>query len=165
MAKEEKFNTTYKDYKAGVNGRLNFNKISGDTPLPYLVEIQTDSYKWFLEKGINEVLAEVFPIENYAGTAAIDYVSCRLEPAQYDPLECKAADLTYSSKLKVTLRLSSKATGEIKEAVPIACEELGFNLLSCGHHRTEIFGVRALATKIQAELGIPACFVDIDNEV
>lgn len=56
-------------------------------------------------------------------------------------------------------------TGEIKEAVPIACEELGFNLLSCGHHRTEIFGVRALAAKIQAELGIPACFVDIDNEV
>ncbi len=116
MAKEEKFNTTYKDYKAGVNGRLNFNKISGDTPLPYLVEIQTDSYKWFLEKGINEVLAEVFPIENYAGTAAIDYVSCRLEAPQWDPLECKAADLTYSSKLKVTLRLQSKATGEIKEA-------------------------------------------------
>ena len=116
MAKEEKFNTTYKDYKAGVNGRLNFNKISGDTPLPYLVEIQTDSYKWFLDKGINEVLAEVFPIENYAGTAAIDYVSCRLEAPQWDPLECKAADLTYSSKLKVTLRLQSKATGEIKEA-------------------------------------------------
>ena len=116
MAKEEKFNTNYKDYKAGVNGRLNFNKISGDTPLPYLVEIQTDSYKWFLEKGINEVLAEVFPIENYAGTAAIDYVSCRLEAPQWDPLECKAADLTYSSKLKVTLRLQSKATGEIKEA-------------------------------------------------
>ena len=116
MAKEEKFNTNYKDYKAGVNDRLNFNKISGDTPLPYLVEIQTDSYKWFLEKGINEVLAEVFPIENYAGTAAIDYVSCRLEAPQWDPLECKAADLTFSSKLKVTLRLQSKATGEIKEA-------------------------------------------------
>ena len=56
-------------------------------------------------------------------------------------------------------------TGEIKEAVPIACEELGFNLISCGHHRTEIFGVRALAAKIQAELGIPATFIDIDNEV
>ena len=115
MAKEEKFNTTYKDYKAGVNGRLNFNKISGDTPLPYLVEIQTDSYKWFLEKGINEVLAEVFPIENYAGTAAIDYVSCRLEAPQWDPLECKAADLTYSSKLKGNVRLYNKETGEIKE--------------------------------------------------
>jgi len=56
-------------------------------------------------------------------------------------------------------------TGEIKEAVPITVEELGFNLISAGHHRTEIFGVRALAAKIQAELGIPATFVDIDNPV
>lgn len=56
-------------------------------------------------------------------------------------------------------------TGEIKEAVPIACEELGFNLISCGHHRTEVFGVRALAEKIQDELKIPAKFVDFDNPV
>lgn len=56
-------------------------------------------------------------------------------------------------------------TGEIKEAVPILVEELGFNLVSAGHHRTEIFGVRALAEKIQAELKIPARFVDIDNPV
>lgn len=56
-------------------------------------------------------------------------------------------------------------TGEIKEAVPIACEELGFNLISCGHHRTEVFGVRALAEKIQEELKIPAKFVDLDNPV
>lgn len=56
-------------------------------------------------------------------------------------------------------------TGEIKEAVPIAVEEAGFNLISAGHHRTEIFGVRALAAKIEAELGIPAKFVDIDNPV
>ena len=56
-------------------------------------------------------------------------------------------------------------TGEIKEAVPIACEELRFNLISCGHHRTEIFGVRALADKIQNELHIPAKFVDLDNPI
>ena len=56
-------------------------------------------------------------------------------------------------------------TGEIKENVPIAVEELGFNLLACGHHRTEIFGVRALAEKIETELGIPATFIDIDNPV
>ena len=56
-------------------------------------------------------------------------------------------------------------TGDIKESVPILCEELGFNLVSAGHHRTEIFGVRALAGKIQKELGIPAKFVDIDNPV
>jgi dinuclear metal center YbgI/SA1388 family protein len=65
----------------------------------------------------------------------------------------------------IALGCDAFVTGEIKEAVPITCEELGFNLLSCGHHRTEIFGVRALAAKIQAELGIPAKFVDIDNEV
>lgn len=56
-------------------------------------------------------------------------------------------------------------TGEIKESVPITCEELGFNLINCGHHRTEVFGVRALAQKIQEELMIPAKFVDLDNPV
>lgn len=56
-------------------------------------------------------------------------------------------------------------TGEIKEAVPIVVEELGFNLVSAGHHRTEIFGVRALARKIENDLKIPAKFVDIDNPV
>ena len=56
-------------------------------------------------------------------------------------------------------------TGEIKESVPIAVEEAGFNLIACGHHRTEVFGVRALAEKITADLGIPAAFVDIDNPI
>ncbi|PWJ71858.1 MULTISPECIES: Nif3-like dinuclear metal center hexameric protein [unclassified Fibrobacter] len=56
-------------------------------------------------------------------------------------------------------------TGEIKESVPIICEESNFNLIACGHHRTEIFGVQALAEKIQSELKIPAKFVDIDNPI
>ena len=56
-------------------------------------------------------------------------------------------------------------TGEIKEFVPIAVEEAEFNLVACGHHRTEVFGVRALAEKITADLGIPAVFVNIDNPV
>lgn len=56
-------------------------------------------------------------------------------------------------------------TGEIKENVPIAVEEASFNLISAGHHRTEIFGVQALAEKIRNELGIPAEFVDIDNPI
>jgi len=116
MAQEEKFITSYKNYKAGLNDRIDFSKISGTLPLPYLVEIQTDSYKWFKETGINEVLKETFPIENYSGTIAINYVSCRFEKPEYGPLDCKANDLTYSSKLKVTLRLSFKNSGEIKEA-------------------------------------------------
>lgn len=65
----------------------------------------------------------------------------------------------------LSLGCDAFVTGEIKEAVPIVCEELGMNLVSCGHHRTEIFGVRALAEKIQSELGIPARFIDIDNPI
>ncbi len=65
----------------------------------------------------------------------------------------------------LALGCDSFVTGEIKESVPIACEELGLNLISCGHHRTEIFGVRALAKKIRNDLGIPAKFVDLDNPI
>lgn len=115
MSNEEKYVTSYKDYKAGLNDRIDFSKISGSTALPYLVEIQTDSFKWFLEKGLDEVLKEVFPIANYANTVFIDYVSCHFEAPEYGPLDCKESDLTYSSKLKVTLRLRNKTTGEIKE--------------------------------------------------
>ncbi|MBO4540663.1 MAG: DNA-directed RNA polymerase subunit beta, partial [Bacilli bacterium] len=116
MTKEEKFVTKYKDYKTGLNDRLNFNKISGSTELPYLVAIQTESYDWFLKEGIDEVLREVFPIKNYAENAQIDYVGCKLEEPVYSALECKAADLTYSSKMRATLRLINES-GEIKEAV------------------------------------------------
>ena len=103
-------------YPVGVNGRIDFSKISGRLELPYLVEIQTKSYEWFLQKGIDDVLREVFPIANYSNTLFIEYVSCRLEEPKYAPLECKAGDLNYSSKLKVTLRLRFKNSGEIKEA-------------------------------------------------
>ena len=56
-------------------------------------------------------------------------------------------------------------TGCIKEDVPIFCQENGVNLVSCGHHRTEVFGVCALADKIQKELGIPSKFIDFDNPI
>ena len=72
-----------------------------------------------------------------------------------------------ASGIEEAVRLGCDAfiTGDIKESVPILCEEMGFTLVSAGHHRTEIFGVRALAQKVESELGIPARFVDIDNEV
>ena len=70
-----------------------------------------------------------------------------------------------ADKVRRLVHVSSiEALGDPGEGV-VATEELGFNLFSCGHHRTEIFGVRALGQKIQAELGIPAKFVDIDNPV
>ena len=115
---EDKFTpmTDFKGYPAGLNGRLDFSKISGRLELPYLCEVQVDSYRWFLEHGIDEVLKEMFPIENYSSTLSIDYVSCRLEEPKFSPLECKARDMTYSSKLKVKLYLNFKQSGEIKES-------------------------------------------------
>ena len=56
-------------------------------------------------------------------------------------------------------------TGSIKEEIPIYCEEYGVNLVSCGHHRTEVFCVSALAAKIQSELNISAKFIDLDNPI
>lgn len=114
MAKAQ--SKTYKDYPLLQNDRIDFAKISGHTPLPYLVEIQTDSFKWFLDKGIDEVFKEVFPIANYQENVFIEYVNCHFDKPEYTPLECKENDLTYSSKLRVTLRIKNDQLGEIKEA-------------------------------------------------
>ena len=86
MPQEDNFipNTDYKNpsgesYPVGVNGRIDFSKISGNLALPNLVEIQTDSYQQFLEKGIDEVLADAFPIPNYNKDMFVEYVSKRFE--------------------------------------------------------------------------------------
>ena len=65
----------------------------------------------------------------------------------------------------VEMNCDAFVTGSIKESVPIFCQENGVNLVSCGHHRSEVFGVCALAEKIQTELGIPSKFVDLDNPI
>jgi len=106
---------TYKDYPVLPSGRINFSKISGSLELPNLVEIQTDSYKWFLETGIEEVMKEVFPIASYTETSFIDFVSCELREPKHTFLECKDHDYTYSSKLYVKLRLRNVDDGEMKE--------------------------------------------------
>ncbi len=105
----------YNNYKRLNNDRIDFSKISGTLPLPYLVEIQTESYKAFLNKGIDEAFRDVFPISNYADDVFIEYVGYRFLEPKYDWLECKSRDLTYCAPLKVTLRLCFKDTGEIKE--------------------------------------------------
>ena len=104
-----------KEYKYLHNGRIDFSKISGTLPLPNLVEIQTKSFAWLLEEGIDEVFRDVYPIADRNDKLIIEYVGCRLDKPKYDHLECKTRDLTYSAPLKVTLRLINRATGEIKE--------------------------------------------------
>ena len=94
-----------KNYKRLNNDRIDFSKISGTLELPYLVEIQTDSFKWFLEKGIDEVFHDVFPIESNSKEVYIDYVSSRFEEAKYSPLECKIRDLTCEKNINATIRI------------------------------------------------------------
>jgi len=98
------------------NDRRDYSKISGTLPLPNLVEVQTASYEWLLRKGIDEALADVFPIENYASNLEIQYLSFRFGEPNYHYLECKERDMTYSAPLRVTLRLLFKETSVINDA-------------------------------------------------
>ena len=104
---------TYKNYPLLPNERINFSKISGSLELPNLVEIQTKSYKWFLESGIDEVLREIFPIASFNEDYFIDYVSSELKEPKYTYLQCKARDYTYSAPLRAKLILRrANATNE-----------------------------------------------------
>ena len=98
------------------NNRYDYSKISGELPLPNLVEIQTKSYQEFKDKGLDEVFRESFPIVNYTETLSIDYVSVRFGEPKHSFLDCKAQDLTYSVPIYIMLRLNHKETGEIQES-------------------------------------------------
>ena len=98
------------------NDRYDYSRISGDLPLPNLVEIQTKSYAEFLDKGLDEVFRESFPIVNYIDTLSIEYVSIRLGEAKHTYLECKEKDLTYNVPMYIIVRLIHKETGEIQES-------------------------------------------------
>jgi DNA-directed RNA polymerase subunit beta len=109
-------NFNKKEIKYLHNGRIDFSKISGTLPLPNLVEIQTKSFAWLKEKGIDEVFRDIYPIKSPNDQYIIEYVSSRLDTPKYDFLECKTRGLTYFAPLKVTLRLINTVTGEIKES-------------------------------------------------
>ena len=107
----------FKDYPLMNNDRINFSKISGKLPLPYLCEIQTESFKSFLDYGIKEVFQDVFPIENYAKNMSINYVSHEISLPKFSALQCKEKNLTYSASLNVKLALTdSNKDGQIVES-------------------------------------------------
>ena len=96
--------------------RMIFSKIKEIADLPNLIEIQVDSYKWFLEEGLKEVFEDISPIEDYTGNLILEFVDYSLdEKPKYDIEECKERDATYHAPLNVKVRLINKETGEIKE--------------------------------------------------
>lgn len=100
----------------GKRERMSFSKIKEIADVPNLIEIQVDSYKWFLEEGLKEVFTDISPIEDYTGNLILEFVDYSLdEKPKYDIEECKERDATYCAPLKVKVRLINKETGEIKE--------------------------------------------------
>ena len=95
--------------------RRNYSRISGSLELPNLVEIQTNSYKWFKEIGIKEVFEDIYPITNFNETLSLEFVDCMFDEAKYSVEESKDRDANYAAPIRASLRLVNSATGEIKE--------------------------------------------------
>ncbi|MBR2929164.1 MAG: DNA-directed RNA polymerase subunit beta, partial [Oscillospiraceae bacterium] len=105
-----------KDKYYGKTLRKNYARHEEVMPLPDLLEVQRDSYRWFLETGLHEVFADVAAITDYAGNLELSFIDYTMdEKPKYDVEECKARDATYAAPLKVRVRLHNKETGEIKE--------------------------------------------------
>ena len=95
---------------------MSYGKIREVIDMPNLIEIQKNSYNWFLEEGLKEVFHDVSPIADYAGNLMLEFVDYRIDMTpKYDIEECKERDATYAAPLRVKVRLINKETGEVKE--------------------------------------------------
>ena len=105
-----------KPVQLGKNVRMSFSKINEVLDMPNLIEVQKDSYKWFLEEGLQEVFRDVSAITDYSGNLVLDFIDYHIEDKpKYTIEECKERDVTYAAPLRVRARLQNKETGEIKE--------------------------------------------------
>ena len=95
--------------------RRSYSRINEVLELPNLIEIQTDSYKWFLDQGMKEMFEDISPIEDHAGKLALEFVDYSFKDAKYNLAEARAHDTNYSAPIYVKLRLMNKETGEIKD--------------------------------------------------
>ena len=106
-----------KPVKLGKNTRMTFSKINEVIDMPNLIEIQKDSYKWFVEEGLKEVFRDMSDITDYSGNLRLSFVDYHLDDTpKYDVTECKARDTTYAAPLRVTARLVNVEKDEIKES-------------------------------------------------
>lgn len=105
-----------KPIEVGRKERMTFSKINEVSEMPNLIDIQTKSYKWFLDEGLKEVFEDISPIKDYANNLVLEFIDYSLsDPPKYEQEECKERDVTYAAPLKVRVRLVNKETGEVKE--------------------------------------------------
>ena len=105
-----------KPVQNGRTTRMSFSRINEVIDMPNLIEIQKNSYNWFLKEGLHEVFHDIAAIEDYTGNLVLEFVDYRLDKnPKYSIKECKERDATYAAPLYVTARLFNKQTGEVKE--------------------------------------------------
>src|SRR5246500_3040583 len=100
---------------AAPRARKSFSRLKHVLDLPNLIDIQTASFKWFLEEGLRETIDDISPIEDYTGTLAVEFGAYKFGEPQFSIKECREKDLTYQAPLSMTVRFVNKETGEIRE--------------------------------------------------
>ena len=95
--------------------RRNFSMIKNSLELDNLLQIQKESYQWFVKEGIKEVFEDLFPIESFSGSLSLEFGDYEFDTPRYSLKECKDRQITYASPLKVQTRLFNNETGEVKE--------------------------------------------------
>ena len=103
--------------KSGKSSRMSYSRQKEVLQMPNLIEVQKDSYQWFLDVGLKEVFADISPIADYSGHLSLEFVDFTLceDDVKYTIEECKERDATYAAPLKVKVRLYNKETDEINE--------------------------------------------------
>ncbi|MFA6808005.1 MAG: DNA-directed RNA polymerase subunit beta, partial [Eubacteriales bacterium] len=101
--------------KIGARKRLSYSRLREVLEMPNLIEIQQDSYKWFMAEGLREMFRDISPIQDFTGNLVLDFIDYSLGEPKYEVEECKERDVTFAAPLKVKVRLLNKETGELKE--------------------------------------------------
>src|SRR5699024_476554 len=102
---------------SGKSMRMSYQRQKEVLEMPNLIEVQKDSYNWFLDEGLKEVFDDISPIEDYSGKLSLEFVDFTLceKDVKYSIEECKERDATYAAPLKVKIRLYNKEKDEISE--------------------------------------------------
>ena len=113
----------YRDVKYGKKAqRRNFSRMRYDIDLPDLIEIQTKSFKWFVDKGIKELLDDISPIEGHNGDLKLYFEDHHLSDPKYDEQESKLRDVNFAKQLSARVKLENAVTGEVRENTVLMCE-------------------------------------------
>ena len=113
-----------KEVKYEKASRKDFAKVGDYIEMPNLIKVQKDSYDWFVEEGLGEVLKDISPIEDYSGNLVLEFFDYYMEEkTKYSVEEAKERDATYSTRLHVKVRLINRETGEINSETDVLIQK------------------------------------------